>query len=113
MKQIALSILVLISSTSFAQKDTVISYSDVVTVEGASKEQFFLRGRQWVAQSFRSANDVLQINDKDAGELSGKGIVVISYKYNGKKDYPANCRLTLNIWAKDNKYITMVIGDLL
>lgn len=74
MKSIALLFL-LIPSLLFSQKP--IEYTEVVTVSAATKDQLYLAARKWVAENFRSSNDVVQMNDKEAGEIVGKG----NFKY--------------------------------
>jgi hypothetical protein len=46
---------------------------DVVQAEGISAEELFARARAWVAQTYRSANDVVQLEDKATGRLVAKG----------------------------------------
>ena len=46
---------------------------EVVPVEGVSAKDLFSRGRAWVATTYLSANDVVQLTDADAGRLIAKG----------------------------------------
>ena len=49
---------------------------------------------------------MLQIADKDAGELAGKGIipVPVKVKYYGEREYAFNSDVEINIRVKDGKY---------
>lgn len=87
-------------------QDTVISYSEIVTVDSASKNDLFIKARQWVNETFKSSKDVLQINDKETGELSGKGImpVIVHMKYLGDRTYTFEANFAINIWVKDGRY---------
>ncbi|RZK33076.1 MAG: DUF4468 domain-containing protein, partial [Hymenobacter sp.] len=49
-----------------------ITYQGVVEVAGATKEQLYTRAYEWLAKAYRSANDVIQMQDKEAGRLVGK-----------------------------------------
>ncbi len=66
----------------------------------------FERGREWFNDNFKSAKEVLQITDKENGELSGKGIMEIHYvfKYMGKREFTSNVRFQMSVWVKDGKY---------
>jgi hypothetical protein len=87
-------------------QDTLISYSGVVMVDSVSKNELFLRGRQWFNETFKSSKDVLQINDKETGELAGKGIIFLPLhmKYLGDREYIFNEEFSANVWVKDDKY---------
>jgi len=50
-----------------------ISYSEVVKVDGATKDQLYTRSREWFARTFKSAKDVLQMDDRAAGKVIDKG----------------------------------------
>ena len=50
-----------------------ISYQSVVLVDSINKEKLFVAGMEWVALAFKSAQDVIQFEDKDAGKIICKG----------------------------------------
>lgn len=84
-----------------------LSYSGVKEVPSATKEQLFTRARSWFNNSFKSSKDVIQVADKESGELSGKGIVKLkaTYKYLGKQQVqPVHAEFTVSVWVKDGKY---------
>lgn len=77
-----------------------ITYSGVVNIDSTSKNDLYAKAKEWVALAFKSANDVIQLDDAPNGKLIAKGITVIK---SGK--YPAgNINFTLKIETKDNKY---------
>lgn len=88
-------------------KDTLITYTKVIQVDSAGKDILFQRGRQWFNDAFKSSKDVLQINDKESGELAGKGFMNIPYKYpalGAKFNYDVDVYFKVNIWVKDGRY---------
>jgi hypothetical protein len=90
-----------------AQADTALSYHNIVTVDSASKDQLFIRARQWMNKTFVSSKAVLQIADKESGELAGKGNMEIVTKYRlmgRERDQPYRSNFSCNIWVKDGKY---------
>ena len=50
-----------------------ITYSEVVNADSITSDELFVRAHTWFANSFKSANNVIQLNDKEAGRLIGKG----------------------------------------
>lgn len=95
-------------SHCFAQaKPVPLTYSEVVEVsDSTTRGELFLRGREWFAETFKSSKEVLQINDKESGELVGKGIFNITYivNYWGLHDQKADVDFTLSLWVKDGRY---------
>lgn len=81
----------------------LVSYNEVVQVQGASKEDLYIRGREWFANTFVSANHVIQMDDKEAGKIIGKGnsegfytILLTPFTY--------FLNYTVSITVKDGRY---------
>ena len=107
MKGVFLSFLLSVSSIlCFSQRDSAIKYSEVVVVEGATKEQLYQKARAWFNDAFKSSKDVIQIQDKETGELAGKGIMTstVIFKYLGERKYNASYNFSMKIFVKDGKY---------
>lgn len=51
----------------------LIDFTQVVEVPGASKNELYARGKVWFANTFQSARNAIQADDKEAGVLIGKG----------------------------------------
>jgi hypothetical protein len=84
-----------------------ITYEGVVQVDGVSKADLFTRANAWAARTYRSANDVIQLNDKEAGQLILKGNSRVSSR---GSDFGV-VRHTLTIYVKDGRY-KYVLTDL-
>ncbi len=50
-----------------------IDFTEVVKVDGASKDDLYIKAREWFAKTFVSAQKVIQMDDKDAGKIIGRG----------------------------------------
>jgi hypothetical protein len=75
--------------------------SEIVTVDSAIiKSTLFSNGLAWFAYQFKSANDVIQMKDSDAGKIIGKGFV--KHVDNNGKLEPRNLLITLSV--KNGKY---------
>lgn len=105
MKAVVFSIFFLSYSASFAQKDSAISFVEVVSVN-IPKNILFDRGRDWVNNYFTSMKAVLSINDIQEGELAGKGVMKFDIFYMGRKNtlVPVTVEFKLNLKFKDGRY---------
>ena len=60
-----------------SEKTGKVCYEDVVKVEGVSASDLYVRANEWFAKTFNSANAVIQMQDKEAGKIIGKGYVPV------------------------------------
>lgn len=90
--------IILIDSTT-----NKVSFKEVVSLENTPKDAIYLRAREWFANTFKSSQNVIQMDDKDGGKLIGKGFSKSSFKYLGIVLY-FKIWYTINITIKDNKY---------
>jgi len=79
--------------------------SQVIEVPNKTKDQIFEDSKIWIAQSFKSANNVIQYSDKSTGSIIGKGN--IPYPCDGFIDCGAfgndKVNFTIKIDTKENK----------
>jgi len=88
-------------------QDSLLTYTEVVQIDGATKDQLFTRARQWFNDAWKSSKDVLQITDKESGELSGKGIISSYYDNKGlglSTKVPVDYDVTVSVFVKDGRY---------
>ena len=100
-------ILLFIPIVSFSQsKDSLITYSEIIVLDSISKDQLFNNGRDWFNSTFKSSKDVLQIIDKESGQLAGKGILggTFTINYFGSHSEDLNCHFNVDLRVKDGKY---------
>lgn len=109
MKYLLAVIMIFFFSFGFTQQsDSTLTYTEVVTVDGLVKDQLFVKGRQWFNDAWKSSKDVLQITDKETGELSGKGIISTYYDYKppmgASVKVPVDFNVSISIYVKDGRY---------
>lgn len=75
-------------------------FSEVVTVENLTKDDLYEKGKEWFTKEYVNANRVLEIKDKDAGELYGK----VSMKFHHNKLMSDNIYFDIRLQVKDNQY---------
>lgn len=79
-----------------------ISYKEVVYLDSTVQQQVLYRAaREWFAKSFVSSNNVLQMDDEEAGILIGKGSFTIIHTIWGT---PFPIRFTISMYFKNGRY---------
>ncbi|RYY61148.1 MAG: DUF4468 domain-containing protein [Chitinophagaceae bacterium] len=88
-----------------AQTEDAVAYKGIIEVPGTTKEELFIRSRQWLTETFNSARFFVYIEDKETGELTGRGNIWVNLKFGIFKNRHALtfCPMTYNIWVKDGK----------
>ena len=84
----------------------------VASVPGFSKNQLFDKSKMWLAESFVSSQDVIQYENKEEGNIIGKGSIP-HYRRSGLIGpvRVGNLRFTLVINMKDDK-IRVIVKDI-
>lgn len=78
-------------------------YSEVVEVTGKSADQLYSKANEWFALTFKSAKDVIQLNDPTEKKIIGKGIKRIQYLI-GRYKTSLDMNFTLMVQFKDGKF---------
>jgi len=83
-----------------SEKTGKVSYEGVVKVDGVSATDLYIRANEWFAKTFNSANAVIQMQDKEAGKIIGKGWIAVS-----NMGYDAGgFDFRINFTAKEGRY---------
>jgi hypothetical protein len=92
------------SIDSLSTKDGKVFYESIVDMQSKTKDQLYKAARKWFVDSFNNSKSVLRTEDKEGGELVGKGNFLISE--NGGFMITNNYRFdfTIEVVCKDNKY---------
>lgn len=110
MKKVILFLL-FFDALSNAQFDTLIlnpetkeySFSEVIEVEGFTQDQLYTNANIWFVDAFRSANHVIQMNDKASGILMGKGYGKFITE-DGINSLHKDLYFTIKVQVKDGRY---------
>lgn len=84
--------------------DGKVTYSEVVQADSLSQAQIYARIHHWLANSYRSAKDVVQVADKERGEVIGKGFATATWQVTFYSFQPVDVWHTVTVQAKDGKY---------
>ena len=92
-----------IFSTVIAQEKS-FEYSKVIEVDSVSKTELYNMANEWFAKTYNSANDVIQLNDKELCKIIGKGRIQSYYKSLGTVHKTGYLSYTFSFEAKDGRY---------
>lgn len=104
MKKSITLLTVLLSVFIFSQE---LKYEEVVKVDSTiTKEELYNRARSWYAATYKSEKDVMSIDDKVLGEISGNGAIWYESQkfYAGVLCAKGYVRYKINIYVKDGRY---------
>lgn len=79
--------------------DEMFEYEAVKDVPGISQDQLFTRSSQWFVETFVDSSSVIEFQDKESGEISGKYV----YTYS-EGVYTYAVRSTIQISIRDERY---------
>lgn len=104
MKQLSFLLLFFLASCSSSKVTSngqPFRQTNTVEVDPATNsDELYIRARRWFVDEFKSAKDVLQVQDKQSGELIGKGTfpIALSYATSGYVFF------TVSVFVKDGNY---------
>lgn len=100
MKTLALLFMPLLG---FAQ-DQSLNRTEIIELPNAKQDELYSNGQAWFAESFVDANSVLQVEDRENGNLIGKGVIDFSTSGMGAADVKGAIRFTVSVSVKDGRY---------
>jgi hypothetical protein len=113
MKNLRFIILLFISTSSFAQKDTTglhipmsdgaVVYEKVFESPGKSKAELYSNARLWFIERYKGTNDIV-VADSAMSRLVGKGRELVNFTGPMNVAMPFDDRLTIQIDCKDGRY---------
>jgi hypothetical protein len=80
-----------------------ILYTEVIQADSIKMNQLYLNSKQFFVDAFKSAKDVIQLDDKEAGIVIGKGFSDIYIKSLGL-NVKTQMWYTIKIQSKDGRY---------
>ena len=78
--------------------------SEVVNVDGTTKDQLYAKARQWFATAFKSSKDAIQLEDARNGKIIAQGAIWYEAPaFDPGTAYSDYFRFTLTVEVKDNR----------
>lgn len=85
-------------------KNNGLAWSEIIPADGVSKEKLYVILNYWYTMTFNDAKAVIQLNDKEAGTIIGKGYVAdIAEHTGGMNHYQVNMQPIIKADIKDGK----------
>lgn len=84
--------------------DSMVVYTEVIKVDSTTKEELYNRAKRFFVETYKSANDVVQLDDKENGEIIGKGIFKVMYNQGIAGMQPTSVYHTISVAVKDGRY---------
>ena len=60
-------------------KEGNVAYSDIIQVQGASKDELYQRVKHWFVSTYQSSKDVIQLDNKENGEIIARGCFRVNW----------------------------------
>jgi hypothetical protein len=115
-KSLLLLALLLVSFKVFSQESILpidsttgkITYSEVIKVDSVLATELFVRANIWFVNNFNSAKNVIQLSDKEAGVVIGKGNFPVTCNNPNRSAFnvfiQGTVDFTLEIQTRDGRY---------
>ncbi|MGJ1416167.1 DUF4468 domain-containing protein [Sphingobacterium multivorum] len=98
MKRIFLALLFMVSLGVYAQDFKVVEFPD------KSQKEINTALKAWIAQNFKSAKDVIQLDEENKIIVKGNDVFKQTYKYGDLLAITGRLLFMLNFDIKDNKF---------
>ena len=108
MKKLFFALLILTSQNILSQdfpineKTGEVSFGKIIQAENVSKSDLYIRANEWFAKTFNSSQSVIQMQDKEAGKIIGKGNIT-AYGHYGKNE-SGIWNFTISFRAKEGRF---------
>ena len=106
--------IILFSTISVSGQDK-LNFTEVIAVDSTSRDQLYDRAKTWFVITFISANDVLQMDDAEDGQIIAQAIMNYnSTLFNSGQQTNGIIRYSVKIFLKEGRYkyeITDFIHD--
>ncbi len=82
-----------------------LTYTEVIPVDSISKNELYNSAKLWFTTVYNSAKDVLQMDNKDEGQIIGKAIIRYYPKvFVGSETTKGNINYIIKVFVKDGRY---------
>lgn len=81
-----------------------IVYTDVVSVPGVSQADLYARAFEWMAKVYNSSKSVIELNDREAGKIIGKGAIPVRLKGSKVTNSAGVVGYTVSVFCKEGRY---------
>lgn len=105
-----LSVWAATQSAPVALADSPMVLNEVVEVESATADQLYAAGQQWFATTYRSAQDVVQLADREDHIIVGRGSINYTAPSVKMSCFTGTISYTVKLETKDGRYRLSLSG---
>jgi len=80
-----------------------ITFTEIIKIDNADAKALYNKAKIWFVHSFNSAQNVIQLDDKESGKIIGKGLFRVVSSVIVKGDIGV-VKFTVEIVVKDGRY---------
>lgn len=103
MKSIVLFLAIVTSLSLSAQNN--LKFEKVIQTDSVGKNKIFETINEWFASTYTSANDVIQMADKEGGIIVGNGSMQVNFDRSvSYRCYDGYLKYKIMVYVKDNRY---------
>ena len=103
MKKVLIVMLMALMSSMVMAQDEVLSYSEVIQVEGASAMDLYKNARNWMARTYGSSKEVIEY-DQAGEEITGNGLIPFTVGNITWAFISGRIRYVVNMKFRDGRY---------
>lgn len=81
-----------------------ITFTEIVNVDSATKNDLYLRAREWFAKIYNDSKEVMQVDDKEAGKIYGKAATSVNVTQMGTSYDFGSVHYDITVIVKDGRY---------
>ena len=81
-----------------------LMYTEVIQADSISKLELYNRAKSWFSTTYNSANNVIQNDNKEDGEIIGKANIIYNPKvFSGSEQTKGSIKYTIKIYVKEGR----------
>lgn len=105
MKRTLLFIIILLGYTLNLLAQNTLTYTEVVEIKEVTKDELYNRAKKWFVTTYKSGNQVIQLDDKETGAIIGKASMKYQPRpFTGSEKINGLIHYTISINLKNGRY---------
>ncbi len=88
----------------YPEKNGIVNYNEIITTDSIKKSKLYINAKKWIVNTYKSAKNVIQLDDKESGEIILKGNSEVFYDKMLGMGVSVNVNHVFKISIRDFKY---------
>ncbi|BCI62242.1 DUF4468 domain-containing protein [Coprobacter secundus] len=104
MKKFLFLLLIIVGCCFSSHSQEKLTFSKVIEAKDVDKTSIYFSLRDWISTYYRDTQEVLQMDDKDAGIIIGKAIFLYSMNRPAYSAYDGKIWYSIKLQVKDGRF---------